>query len=63
MVSVKGSVSDLKIFQSHLKGKMDTNEKMIADKGYIGEDNLLTASKDFKNTIKNKQQTDIEKNN
>ena len=59
---IKGSVSDLKIFQQKLKKEMGKNEKMIADKGYIGEDKLLTASKEIKHSLKNKQQTDFETN-
>ena len=59
---MKGSVSDLKMFQSKLKEKINRGEKMIADKGYIGEDKLITASKDFKNSKKTNNQLKFEKN-
>ncbi|KAJ3257810.1 hypothetical protein HK103_004278 [Boothiomyces macroporosus] len=54
-----GSIHDLTIFRNGLKSKLRTGEKLIADKGYIGEsDFILTPKRNYRHEV-----TVVEENN
>ncbi|KAJ3316690.1 hypothetical protein HDV06_002988, partial [Boothiomyces sp. JEL0866] len=54
-----GSIHDLTIFRNGLKSKLRTSEKLIADKGYIGEsDFVLTPKRNYRHEV-----TVVEENN